>query len=559
MTTTATPDTGISFSITGGQLIGGAEVPGLTTETMRAVNPENGEVLPGTFAAASLQQIDAACNLAADAAAAFAASTPESRALFLEAIAEELMAAGAGLIERARQESGLPQARLEGERGRTVGQLRLFATELRAGQFLGIRIDTPQSDRKPLPRPSLRTMALPVGPVAVFGASNFPLAFSVAGGDTASALAAGCPVVVRAHPAHLGTSELAGRAIVRAAQRTGMPSGVFSLLTGPGNALGQALVSHPAIQAVGFTGSRKGGLALLAVAQARPRPIAVFAEMSSINPVFVLPQALQQRGTTIGAGLAASVLLGVGQFCTNPGIVFGLAGPQWDAFAQATANAMANAKGATMLHRGIAQAYEQSALRLAGVPGVRIMARGEAGGMETGEALLCATTADVFLRSSTLAEEVFGPATLLVSCDSTEQLLEVAMHLEGQLTCTLHFAEATSTSDEGGGGQYTDAELVRQLLPILQTKAGRIVANGFPTGVEVGTAMVHGGPFPATTDSRYTSVGAMAIDRWLRPVCFQDFPEDLLPGPLQDKHAGNAPCFVDGLPSPVAATSALLK
>lgn len=551
----------VSLSITGNQLLADTEAPGLlAAEVARAINPANGEVLPGTFAAPSLQQIDTACNLAADAAAAFAAITPEQRATFLEAIAEELLAAGSALIERAQQESGLPQARLEGERARTIGQLQLFATELRRGQFLGICIDTPQPERKPLPRPSLRSMHVPIGPVAVFGASNFPLAFSVAGGDTASALAAGCPVVVRAHPAHLGTSELAGRAILRAVHRTGMPAGVFSLLTGPGNALGLSLVSHPAIQAVGFTGSRKAGLALLAVAQARPRPIPVFAEMSSINPVFLLPQALLQNGPAIAAGLAASVLLGAGQFCTNPGLVFGVNGPAWDTFAQATANAMANAKAATMLHRGIAQAYEQGALRMANVPGVRILARGETGGMETGEAMLCSTTADVFLHNNTLAEEVFGPATLLVSCASIDQLLEAAMQLEGQLTCTLHFAETpgqTALPKSRPGNEPTDASLVRQLLPILQTKAGRILANGLPTGVEVGTAMVHGGPFPASTDSRYTSVGTMAIKRWLRPVCFQDFPEDLLPTPLQNRFADSAPRLVDGLPSRLASVADL--
>lgn len=519
------------LTITGHQFVAGSSVPGTETASpLRATHAATGEPLSGIFYAPGAEQIDAACQQAASVAAAFAATTPEARALLLEAVAEELIALGSPLIERAMQESGLPQARLEGERGRTVGQLRLFATELRAGQFLGITIDTPLPGRTPLPRPSLQTVRMPLGPVAVFGASNFPLAFSVAGGDTASALAAGCPVIARAHPAHPGTSELAALAITRAVDRCGVPSGVFSLLTGMGNAVGEALVTHPAICAVGFTGSRGGGLALASLAQARPVPIPVFAEMSSINPVFLLPAALAERGAAIGSALAASVLLGVGQFCTNPGIVFGIKGAGWDTFAQSTANAIASARPGVMLHSGIARAYAQASLRLADEPGVRILAKGEAGGIYAGEAQLCATTAAHFFAQPRLAEEVFGPSTLLVACDSPGQLFEAASRLEGQLTCTLHF-------------EQPDYPLAQALLPILQTKAGRLVANTFPTGVEVSTAMVHGGPFPATTDSRFTSVGSMAIERWLRPVCFQDFPEELLPSAL---HNPTVPRRVDG-------------
>lgn len=521
-----------TLSITGHQFLAGSSLPGTDSASpLRATHAATGEFLPGVFHTPGAEQTDAACQQAAAVSAAFAATLAEARAVFLESIAEELLALGAPLIERAMQESGLPQGRLEGERARTVGQLRLFANELRAGQFLGITIDTPLPDRTPLPRPGLQTMRVPLGPIAVFGASNFPLAFSVAGGDTASAFAAGCPVVVRAHPAHPGTSELAALAISRAVTRCGLPPGVFSMLTGAGNALGEALVTHPAICAVGFTGSRAGGLALHALAQARPTPIPLFAEMSSVNPVFLLPGALEQRGTAIGTDLAASVLLGVGQFCTNPGIVFGIGGPGWNTFAQSAANAFASARPGVMLHAGIARAYAQASLRLSSQRGVTILAQGEAGGIYAGEAQLCATTAAHFFNQPALAEEVFGPSTLLVACDSPEQLLEAATRLEGQLTATLHF-------------EHTDYPLAQALLPILQTKAGRLVANSFPTGVEVCTAMIHGGPFPATTDSRFTSVGSMAIERWLRPVCFQNFPQTLLPAALQ---TAGEPRRIDGV------------
>ncbi len=499
----------------GSQLIGGARVAGNTPgEALQGVNPATGEVLPGHFSAPDAEQIDAACRLAGGAARGFAAAKPEARALFLEAIAEELVALGSALIERAVAETGLPVGRIEGERARTVGQLRLFASVLREGAFLKVATDAAEPERKPLPKPALRTMRVALGPVAVFGASNFPLAFSVAGGDTASALAAGCPVVAIAHPAHPGTSELAGLAIVRAAVRTGMPAGVFGLLTGGGNALGEALVQHPAIAAVGFTGSRAAGLALTALAQGRSRPIPVFAEMSSVNPVFVLPGALKRRAEAIGKGLAASVLLGVGQFCTNPGIVVGVRGAGWDEFARNVAAAVREAPAGTMLHAGIASAYAKSAAGLRAINGVTVLAEGAAAPGCTGQALLCGTTAREFLEEPGLAQEVFGPASLLVDCESVDEMMAVAEALEGQLTCTVHFEES-------------DYALLRELLPVLEEKAGRLVANGFPTGVEVARAMVHGGPFPATTDSRFTSVGAMAIERWLRPVCYQDFPEKL--------------------------------
>ncbi len=521
-------------SILGTQLIGSTEVSGPSgSATFEARNPTTGEQLAGTFTTATAEQVDLACELARAASRAFRSTTPEARAAFLEAIAEELLALGNVLVERAVAETGLPPGRIEGERGRTVGQLRMFASALRAGRFFGVTMDTPLPDRKPLPRPSLATVRIPVGPVAVFGASNFPLAFSVAGGDTASALAAGCPVVVRAHPAHPGTAELAGRAIQQAASRTGMPEGVFSLLTGAGYDLGEAVVTHPSIRAVGFTGSRNGGLALAALAAERVVPIPVFAEMSSVNPVFVLPGALRERAEAIGKGLAASILLGVGQFCTNPGIVFGIEGPEWESFQGAAGDAVRSAPAATMLHSGIAEAYLAAASDLARHGDITIVAEGQKGNAGTGCALLCATTAEAFLEDPSLAEEIFGPTSLLVRCSSLEEMIAAAHALEGQLTCTLHFSRE-------------DHEAVATLLPVLEETAGRLVANGFPTGVEVGTAMVHGGPYPATTDARFTSVGTMSVERWLRPVCYQDFPEDLLPHALQTGNPLNIPRIIDG-------------
>ena len=522
-----------AMELTGRQHLGSAsEAGGAAGEPLQAVNPATGQSLPGTFAAPSDQQVDHACKLALAAAPAYAALPPEQRAAFLEAVAEELEAAKPALVERAGLETGLPPARLGGELARAAGQFRLYAGVLRAGQYLDVRMDTPLPDRKPLPRPALATMRVPIGPIAVFGASNFPMAYSAAGGDTASALAAGCPVVARAHPAHPGAAELAGSAVLAAAVRTGMPEGVYSLLTGPGNALGEALVQHPAIAGVGFTGSRKGGLALAALAAARPRPIPVFAEMSSVNPVFVLPGALAERGAQIGEGLAASVLLGVGQFCTNPGLVFALEGPGWDDLLAAVSAGISAAGAGTMLHAGIAKAYAEGASALRDIPGVETVAQGDEKAGCTAQPQLCVTTAEHFLAAPAMAQEVFGPASLLVRCRSFEQMLQAARGLEGQLTATLHFADA-------------DQPAARTLLPLLAEVAGRLIANGFPTGVEVGTAMVHGGPYPATTDSRWTAVGSMAIERWLRPVCFQGFPDALLPEALQSTNPLGLPRRVD--------------
>jgi alpha-ketoglutaric semialdehyde dehydrogenase len=437
-------------------------------------------------------------------------------------------------------ESGLPRARIEGERARTVGQLRLFADVIRSGAWLDVRLDPPLPDRKPLARGDLRQWHIAVGPVAVFGASNFPLAFSVAGGDTASALASGCPVVVKAHSAHPGTSELVGRAVQAAVAECGLPEGVFSMLFGSGSRVGTTLVAHPHIKSVGFTGSRRGGTALMKVAAERREPIPVYAEMSSINPVFLMPAALAARAEKIGAGFVASQTMGAGQFCTNPGLVLALDSPDLDRLLASAATTLRGSPAATMLTPGIHSAYQNGVERLAGNSKVREVARGQTcQGPHQCQAALFQTDAASFLADPDLEEEIFGSSALVVRCPDVQTLRDVAEHLEGQLTATVHMEDA-------------DLETVRALLPTLERRAGRILVNGWPTGVEVGHAMVHGGPYPATSDSRTTSVGSLAIRRFLRPVCYQDLPQALLPEALRDGNPWNVPRLVDGKPEQAA-------
>ncbi|WP_084583466.1 aldehyde dehydrogenase (NADP(+)) [Sphingomonas azotifigens] len=501
----------------------------------RAVAAATGSEIEPSFSTATLEDVDAACAAAEAAFLPYSSLSREERAKFLEAIAEEIEALGDELIERAMQESGLPQARLQGERGRTAGQLRLFAKELRLGDYLRVRIDHAIPDRAPLPKPDLRLRMVPLGPVAVFGASNFPLAFSTAGGDTASALAAGCPVVVKGHPAHPGTAELVATAITRAAEKTGMPEGVFSMVAGTANELGSALVSDPRIKAVGFTGSRGGGLALVRIAQSRPVPIPVYAEMSSINPVFLLPAALEARAEALGKGYVASVTMGAGQFCTNPGLVLALEGPALERFLSAASEAMLGAPAQVMLTPNIHKAYESGVAKLSSVPTVEQIAQGvEPQGPTCARGALFTMKGADFIADPSHAEEIFGATSLLVRCASVDELKKVVSLLEGQLTTTLHM-------DEG------DVAVAQELLPSLERLAGRILANGWPTGVEVTDAMVHGGPFPSTSDGRSTSVGTLAIDRYLRPVSYQDLPEALLPADVRD--GAGVPARVDGKPT----------
>ncbi|SDD30150.1 aldehyde dehydrogenase (NADP(+)) [Nocardioides lianchengensis] len=474
----------------------------------------------------------AATTAATEAFAAYRATGPEERAAFLEAVAAEIEADGEAIIEAAVAESHLPLARITGELGRTTGQLRLFAGVVRRGDHLGVRLDPALPDRTPLPRPDLRQRQIPLGPVAVFGASNFPLAFSTAGGDTASALAAGCPVVVKGHPAHPRAGHLVATAVSRAVARAGLPAGTFSFLLGPGFELGQELVADPRIKAVGFTGSRGGGLALVAAAAARPEPIPVYAEMSSINPVVVLPGALESSPDSVAALATAyvgSLTLGAGQFCTNPGLLFLPTGAAGDAFLAAAGEAVAAATGATMLTSGIAEAYRSGTAAIDGAAGVRVVARGDAGGDDApAPQLVEATSLD-----GPVGEEVFGAAGVVVRYDDLAGLLPRLEQLEGQLTATVHATD-------------TDADAARALLAVLELKVGRILFNGWPTGVEVGHAMVHGGPFPSTSDSRTTSVGSLAIERFQRPVAYQDVPDGVLPDAVRDANPWGLRRRIDG-------------
>lgn len=509
------------MQISGNMLIGADEVRGRAGE-FRASDPATGAALEPAFGVADAAAIDTACRLASAAFDSYRSTTPEARACFLEAIAAELEALGDALVERAMAETALPRARLEGERARTTGQLRLFAAVVRAGHWVDATLDRALPQRQPLPRPDLRRQNIPLGPVAVFGASNFPLAFSVAGGDTAAALAAGCPVVVKAHPAHPGTSELAGRAIRTAVRAAGVADGVFSLLQGDDHAGGEALVKHPAIRAVGFTGSRAGGLALMRHAAARPQPIPVYAEMSSVNPMYLLPAALATRAEALARGFADSLTLGCGQFCTNPGVLIALAGVELERFVAAARDALADKPAGTMLSAGIHAAYDKATAQLRRHPAVRCVAEGAGGeGPNRARAALFAVAAADFVADARLQEEIFGPASLLVHCRDEGEIFAVTAALEGQLTATLQMETA-------------DGALARRLLPQLERLAGRILANGFPTGVEVCHAMVHGGPFPATSDGRSTSVGTAAIERFLRPVCYQNLPPELLPPAVAD-------------------------
>lgn len=523
--------------VTGEMLLGAATVRG-RSGMFRAVNPATGEELEPAFGGGTRDDVDTACRLADEAFDTYRETPLPVRANFLKAIAQNIMDLGDALIERAMAETGLPRGRIEGERARTVGQLHLFATVVRDGQFLDARIDPALPEREPLPRPDLRERHIAIGPVAVFGASNFPLAFSVAGGDTAAALAAGCPVIAKAHPAHPGTSELVGRAVRTAVAACDLPEGVFSLLVGVGNEIGGTLVADPRIKAVGFTGSRAGGLALCRIASGRPEPIPVYAEMSSVNPVFLLPGALSTRSPAIAKGLVASMILGAGQFCTNPGLVLALADPMLDNFLAAAAAELSAAPAATMLTPTIHAAYDTGVRRLQGHARVRCLAQGQPPQVSAhtqGRAFLFATDADSFLHDKTLQQEVFGAASLVVACPNVDTIHRLAERFEGQLTATLHMEES-------------DIDIARRLLPTLERKAGRILVNGFPTGVEVSHAMVHGGPFPATSDAHFTSVGTLSIRRFLRPVCYQNLPAALLPAALRDGNPLGIWRSIDGRP-----------
>jgi NADP-dependent aldehyde dehydrogenase len=491
--------------------------------TFRGFAPALGKEIETDFQEATLEQINQALTAAEAAFHHYRLLPAETRADFLEKIGEEILAIGDELIEAANIETALPKDRLTGERGRTVNQLRMFAELLREGSWVEARIDRAIPDRQPLPKPDIRRMLIPIGPVVVFGASNFPLAFSVAGGDTASALAAGCPVVVKAHPAHPRTSELVADAVIRAVETTGIPAGVFSMLHGVSHDVGLELVKQPLTRAVGFTGSLRGGRALFDAAVKRPAPIPVYAEMGSINPVFILPGALTERAGAIAESMKQSVTLGVGQFCTNPGLAVGIRDRDFVRFVDRLGELIVDAPTGTMLYPGILQAYERGIKELSNIEGVNKLQSNHTADLNRTEAraAMFSTDAATFLRHPELGEEVFGPSTIVVGCESREEMENIARILDGHLTATVH-------------GTAEDLLGFRTLISILENKVGRLIFNGFPTGVEVCASMHHGGPYPATTDPHYTSVGTAAIQRFARPICYQGFPQDALPVELQN-------------------------
>lgn len=494
------------------------------------MNPATGEPLSGKFPGATVDELNQTVTKAQDAAAVYGKMSGEEKAEFLNAIAEEIENLGDALVERCCAESGLPEARILGERGRTTGQLRMFADLVAEGSWLEATIDTAQPDRAPVPKPDLRRMVVPMGPVVVFAASNFPLAFSTAGGDTASALAGGNPVIVKAHGAHPGTSALVGEAIIKAAQRTGMPDGVFSLLHGSGQIVGQGLIQHPGVKAAGFTGSEHAGRTLFDLANQRPEPIPFFAEMGSINPVLLLPSAFNSDTAEM---LAGSITMGVGQFCTNPGLIVSTASAGLDQFVKVLGEALSKLDAGVMLTERICKSYNDSVESTLSQQGIAVESRAEGGdGPNLGQPTLASVSGETFLANPALAKEVFGPFSMVVKCKDTTELEAVMTSLEGQLT-----GSVIGSEDELN--QYHSA------IETMESKVGRIIYNGVPTGVEVCPSMHHGGPYPAASDSRFTSVGTGAIKRFVRPVSFQSWPDKLLPAELQNGNPLNIWRLVD--------------
>ena len=499
--------------LTGKHLIAGEWVGSDQTFASEPVSGESHD-----FAMGTVELVDRAVEAAEEAYVTYGWTTRETRAAFIRKVADEIDARGDAITEIGVQETGLPEARMIGERGRTTGQLRMFADHVEQGDYLDLRHDPAMPDRAPLPRPDLRMIQRPIGPVAVFGASNFPLAFSTAGGDTAAALAAGCPVVVKGHPAHPGTGEIIAQAIDAAIKATGMPAGLFSLVQNGALEVGTRLVQHPLIKAVGFTGSLRGGRALFDLCAARPEPIPFFGELGSVNPMFLMPQALSARGEALGEAWSGSLTMGAGQFCTNPGIAVVIESPEADAFQTAAEAALAQVAEQTMLTDGIAAAYREGANRVAAGTGVTQVI-GTSCETRHAAPYLFTVSGDDWLADTALQEEVFGPLGIVVRVKDFAQMKTIARSIEGQLTCTIHMEE----------GDKADAA---RLLPLLERKAGRILANGFPTGVEVSDSMVHGGPYPASTNFGATSVGTLSIRRFLRPVCYQNVDVALLPESL---------------------------
>lgn len=485
------------------------------SDNLRASDDLEGQ----NFAQATAAQVDEACRAARRDFRAYSGKSRAERAVFLRTIAEQMDVLGDEITQTGMAETGLPEARLVGERGRTTGQLRMFADLIEETGYLDTRKDGALPDRTPLPRPDLRLTHKAIGPVAVFGASNFPLAFSTAGGDTASALAAGCPVIVKGHSAHAGTAELVAQAIAKAIKICEMPAGTFQIVQGSGREVGSALVQHPEITAVGFTGSLAGGRALYDLCHARPQPIPFYGELGSVNPMFCLPAAMGARAAEIGSGWAASLIMGAGQFCTNPGVAVMLKGPDADALETACVTALNQSAEQKMLTDGIHDAYEQGVREFRDLM-TEVTSCGSATGKRAALPALFRVSAAEWMANPKLQHEVFGAAGIIVLCETSDEMQDLAEALEGQLTLTVHMDDA-------------DHELASNLVPVLEEKAGRLLANGFPTGVEVCSAMMHGGPYPASTDVRATSVGTLGIVRWLRPVSYQNIPDALLPDELR--------------------------
>jgi len=509
--------------MTDGKQLIGFEQSAEGTDTFKSVNPATGETV-GVFYKATPGEVEKATAKAATAFQVYRKKSGHEKAAFLDAAAAEIEALGDELVSICSTESALPKGRIQGEMGRTTGQLRMFANLLREGSWLDARIETANPERTPLPKPDIRFMQLPLGPVVVFGASNFPLAFSAAGGDTASALAAGCPVIVKAHSAHPATGELVGKAVIRAAKATGMPDGVFSLLYGDGSTVGTQLVTHDEVRAVGFTGSYTGGKALYDAAVRRAIPIPVYAEMGSTNPVFILPETLDSQAEAFAKGFSGSVTLGVGQFCTNPGMLIYEDTASGKDFTNHLEEAFKQTTGGVMLAANIHKSYTAGVKHHLAVEGVETLAEGaKSDALNTASPILFKTKSSVFNKNPALAEEIFGPASLVVEATSKDEILNIARNLSGHLTATVH-------------GTEKDLIAYKDLLDILEQKVGRVIVNAFPTGVEVNSAMVHGGPFPATTDSRSTSVGTAAINRFTRPVSYQGLPQVLLPDELKNSN-----------------------
>ena len=509
--------------ITGKNYIGN-QLSATGNKTFKTFNPLLNKENEWEITEASATEVNQAAALAAEAFKTYSKISGLKKAVFLRAIADEIEALGDDLLQVYCSESGLPNGRAMGERGRTLGQLRAFANHVEEGHWVDASIDTAQPERQPLPKVDLRKMNVALGPVVVFGASNFPLAFSTAGGDTAAALAAGCPVIVKSHPMHAGTGEMVTSAVIKAAEKTGMPKGVFSNLNSSGIEVGQALVQHPKVKAVGFTGSIRGGRALYDLAAKRNEPIPVFAEMGSVNPVILLPEALNSRAETIAKTYAGSITLGSGQFCTNPGLIIGIKSEGLTNFVNTLAKEIVKVEPSCMLHPNIAGAYEANKTKVLAQSGTKVLA-GYEDEVSSNFARQVVTTVegDTFLNNPTLHHEVFGPFSLIVQCKNKTQLETIISNLEGQLTGTI-------ISDDNEIAAYSG------VVNVLQDKVGRIIFNGVPTGVEVCPSMQHGGPYPASTDSRFTAVGVDSIKRFVRPFSFQDWPNELLPDELKNEN-----------------------